>query len=154
MSSSLKCHSESVLQTLLVSQDEEERRFAVLKILDLRKGNPLGNTEVRARRTPEINKNATSLVNLIDWDVGSIHEPVLTCHMSRHELIDLLDHPMKVPYMPVHGQAIERVVKQVTKAAGEVFGEEKRDGFIRAAAAQRALVPKRNSKQDLINLAM
>ena len=60
---------------------------------------------------------------------------------------------MKVDYLPCHGQAIERVVKQVTKASAAVYGEERRDGFIRASAAQRKLVPMRSSKQDLKKMA-
>ena len=43
-------------------------------------------------------------------------------------------------------------MKEVTAAAESVFGEERRDGFIRGRAAHRKLVPVINSKQDLINL--
>ena len=46
---------------------------------------------------------------------------------------------MKVPDFPVHGQSIERCVKEVTKASAAVYGEERRDGFIRATLAHRKL---------------
>ena len=43
-------------------------------------------------------------------------------------------------------KGIERVVKQA------VYGEEQHGGFIRASAAQRELVPVRNSKQDFVQM--
>ena len=61
--------------------------------------------------------------------------------------------PMVVPYRPVHGQSMERAVKQVTRACESVFGAENRDGFIRAGVANRQLMPKNESKKDLVKMA-
>ena len=93
-------------------------------------------------------------MNMIQWDNSTLYEPLLTCTLSKHGLIELLDNPMVVPYFPYHGQCIERIVKQVTRAAAEVHGEEKRDGFIRTSAAQRKLVPVRNTIADLAKMAL
>ena len=87
------------------------------------------------------------LKDLISWDDS--HEPVGTCHMTRDELLRLKDSPMLVDKLYVHTQAIERAVKEVREASGEIFGFEKRDGFIRARADNRKLVPKLTSKKDL-----
>ena len=59
---------------------------------------------------------------------------------------------MEVPYMPIHGQSMERLVKQVTVACESVFGYEARDGFIRARAANRLMMPKNNTKKDLARM--
>ena len=59
---------------------------------------------------------------------------------------------MVVPNLPCHGQGVERVVKEVTRAAAAVYGESKRDDFVRATTAQRELVPLRSSKQDLVKM--
>ena len=152
-SSSWFAHSENILQTLVCSDSEEERQFGVKKILEIRADKEQGDMSVRPRRTPELNTSATSLTNLIYWDRERLHEPPLTCSLTKQELIKLLDHPMKVPYFPCHGQCVERVVKQVTKASAAVHGEERRDGFVRAAEAQRRLVPTRNTKKDLSKMA-
>ena len=53
---------------------------------------------------------------------------------------------MEVPYCPVNIPAIERAVKEVTEAA--VNGFERRDGWVRAQAENRELMPKLISKQD------
>ena len=153
MSSAWNSHSESILQTLVCSNVEEERRFGVLKILEVRGENESGDMSVGSRKTPNVNKDATTIMNMISWDKKEVYEPVMTCNLSKQELVNILDNPMKVDYLPCHGQAIERVVKQVTKAAAAVYGEERRDGFIRASAAQRNLVPMRSSKQDLKKMA-
>ena len=57
-------------------------------------------------------------------------ETVLTCNLTREEIIAFRDAPMKVPYYCLHTQGIERAVKEVTAASEAVYGFERRDGFI------------------------
>ena len=74
------CHSETILQALLCSQDEEDRRFAIKKIREIRErlGDPeIGDGGYRERITPKLNFEATTLIELIDWE-DVINEPVLT----------------------------------------------------------------------------
>ena len=54
-------HSESILQTLLASQDSKERDFAVKKILKIRGKQDVGKTQPRKRKLPELNEAATEL---------------------------------------------------------------------------------------------
>ena len=66
-------HSETILQSMLCSNDEEERRWAVDKILSIRGDEGLlGNTDVRYRITPMIDLEAKELKHLIDWDESKI----------------------------------------------------------------------------------
>ena len=60
-------HPENVILSLLASEVEEDRSFAIDKILQVRDedSSEFGNMNVRSRKTPEINFNATSLKNLI-----------------------------------------------------------------------------------------
>ena len=44
---------------------------------------------------------------------------------------------MEVPDIPVHGQSVERCVKEVTIASESVFGLDRRDGFVRARFEHR-----------------
>ena len=44
--------------------------------------------------------------------------------MSLQEISEMTENPMVVPDMLVHGQDMERMVKQVTRACESVFGEE------------------------------
>ena len=143
-------HSEPVLLACLASDDEEERRFAVKKVLELRGDNDSGDLSVRSFRVPEINWNVTSLRDLTFW--SDVHEPCLTCGMSRDEIRQCLDKKLVVPSYPCHGQSIERCVKQVTMAAKNVFGQEARDGFIRAGMKSRELLPVECNKKDFIKM--
>jgi hypothetical protein len=74
-------HPEAILQTMLCSEDEQERRFAVNKICSLRgpgdESTQIGNSCVRNRKTPTINFNSKKLADLIDWTSG-VTEPPLT----------------------------------------------------------------------------
>ena len=144
-------HSENVLLSLICSDDEQERRFAIKKILDLRGQSTKGNTSVRSFMVPKINWQANSLFNLINWD-GDIFEPVHTCHISKEELIQYLDTPFLKPDVPCHTQPCERAVKETTKAASKVYSWEKRDGIIRAKIKSRKMLPKVSVKRNFLGL--
>ena len=120
--------SEHVLQTLLCSTEEDDRRFAVNKILQLRKeknkyleepqlkkSKPTRKADIsniRARKNPEINMEATSLKNIISWE-NDVFEPILTAELTDEDLMHFYEEPMKVPVIGLHTQSIERCVKQV-----------------------------------------
>ena len=74
-------HSENVLLSLLVSEVQEDRMFAIDKILKLRKSNEFGSMSVRTYKNPELNFKATAISNLISWD--ECYEPVFTCNLSK-----------------------------------------------------------------------
>ena len=146
-------HSEAVLQTLLCSEDKEERKFAVDTIIKLRGEEKLGDLINRIRvHGDTFNPDATKLVELCSWD-SNVFEPVLTCSLTMDDLKLFLVKPMVVPYRPVHGQSMERAVKEVTRACATVYGEEARDRFIRAGVASRQVIPKNNTKKDLVRMA-
>ena len=148
--SSWFAHSEAILQTMLCSDDMRERKFAVDKIVKIRGRKPLGRTAPRARKLPKLNAQAKSLQTIISWDRA--HEPLHTCHLSKDELRAFITKPMEVPYISGHTQPIERAVKEVTAASAAVYGEERRDGWVRSRAESRATMPKLNSKKDLLVL--
>ena len=74
--------------------------------------------------------------------------------MAKEEIIKMKDQAMVVPYYCVHTQGIERAVKEVTQASEAVYGFERRDGWIRARANNRNLMPKLGTKKDLENLVL
>ena len=145
-------HSESVLQTMICSEDREEREFAVTKILQIRGRNKLGNIKPRPRKLPELNLDATQLQDIIDWDKAK--EPVMTCGLSKEDIKKFKETPMQVPYFCLHTQGIERAVKETTHASESVYGFERRDGYIRGRIESRILMPVFNSKKSLINIFM
>ena len=102
-------HSESVLQTMLCSKDKSERDFAVSTIMKIRGRNKLGNKKPRPRNLPELNIEATTLENMINWKGAK--EPILACDLTKAELEEIRNTPMVVPYYSLHTQGIERAVK-------------------------------------------
>lgn len=97
---------------------------------------------------------ATDLRDLIEWSNPEIplHESLLTCQYTKDELINIAQKKMTVPGFPVHGQSIERCVQAVTRSSSTVYGEDRRDGFIKATLMHRKLMSSNDSKQDLMGL--
>ena len=140
-SSAWWAHPEMLLQSLLCSEVEEDRCFAVDLILQERQQDR--EQLVRTRHKVHLNRAASSLRDLIHWDWEGkkfpISEPVLTRDLPEDALVDFKEKPMEVAKYPVHGQSVERAVKEVTKAAMAVFGAESRDGWVRARLAHRMM---------------
>ena len=59
---------------------------------------------------------------------------------------------MAVPDFPSHTISVERAVKRVSKAGKHVTSEDRRDGVILSQIEACRLLPKFESKQDLMNL--
>lgn len=147
--------SESVLQAMLCSEVEEERRDAVGKILKIRgdgdEKTQLGDSRVRPRKTPPINTEATTLAQLISWSV-EVYEPPLTCSMTTAEILALVSKPMMVPDWPSHTQSVERCVKMTTEAAAHVYSNDRRHQYIKGQMISRELMNRNRSKQDMLSL--
>ena len=133
---------------MLADGAERVRCEAVDSILDLRAQNNKGDTDVRTFRIPKINHDATHVTELINMDEEKVTEPILTTHLTKKELMKFREVPMSVARFPSHTQSVERCIKLVTTASASVCGHDARDGYIRAGAASRQLLPKWESKKD------
>ena len=91
-SSAWFAHSECILLTMLCSKKEEERRFAILKILSLRGEQERGDDSLRLRVLPMLNIHATTLKELIRWEGAT--EPIITSKLTKAELLEFMRSPM------------------------------------------------------------
>ena len=139
-------HSEHLLVSLLSSSDESDRRFAIDKIVSLRDGNEFGDRSVRPFSAPKLNWNAQSIRDIQDW--ADTTEPLVTTSIPTPELAKFIENPLKIPKYPSHTQSCERAVKEVSRASKNVFGAERRDGFIRATMKCREVLPVMEKKTD------
>jgi len=148
-------HSEAVIQTLICSDKEEERKAGIEKILEIRgigdDNVQMGNASVRPRTIPKINADAKSLIDLIDWCSG-ITEPPLSCSLTTAQIKQFVDTPMIVADWPSHTQSVERCIKMVTEASGHVYSQDRREGYIRSQILSRELMSRNRSKKDMHNL--
>lgn len=145
-------HSESLLLTLLASDCQADRKFAVDKVLEVRGGEQLGDLEPRPRRTPKINFEAQTIIDLIDWEKEEVHEPVFSCGLNKLKIENIVSNPLRTEYFPLHTQSTERAVKLVTEAASSVCGFEKRHGFILSRIESRKSVCSYDVKKNMVNM--
>ena len=144
-------HPEVLLLAMLADKDTVTRSKAVDRVLLLRGDSDHGDDQPRLYHVPLLKFTAKSYPDMIDWKAEDIYEPVLTVKMSREELLGLKKEPLALPRYPSNTQSVERLVKQTSRAASSVAGFEARDGFLRASATSRELLPKFESKKDFQN---
>ena len=76
--------SECIIQTLLCSNNEEEQKLRVQKVLEIReKGDDntqFGNNSVRCYKIPSINTDADNLMDLIEWKDSVYNQLLTTSH--------------------------------------------------------------------------
>ena len=138
----------------MCSEDDEDRKFAVEKILALRDGSDVGDSTPRQFEPPNLNLKAVGKTDLIDWKAGKITESVLTSHLAIDEIEAVRTDKLEIPHFPSHSQSVERMIREMTDACGSVAGTEARDGLIRARLASRASYSKADTKRDFTKMVV
>ena len=142
------CH-ENIALCLLSSEEKDERIMAVNKILELRKtatfkikianGKALSNFRTFNPSTDlRVNMSASSLYNLNSVPFHLMkYEPPATQPLSTSQIIEIYTTPLNLK-LPLSTVAVERAVKDTSRAALMSHDEEQRRGIIQATIASRA----------------
>ena len=139
-------HQENVILAMLADVDQKNRKLAIDRIKKIREIT-VYEEEIRYFRPPKINKSAKNLTDLLPPEEECRYEPPLTMHLSNANLQNIINEPLSVD-IPCHSQGVERCVRMVTEASGEVYGKEARDGYIRAVLKSRDFMPSFETKRD------
>ena len=97
---------------------------------------------LRSSGTPPLSKTSLTGVLMSMSPTSLVTSPRMRLSIKK----------LVVDKYPCHGQSIDRIVKQVTIAAKNVFGQEARDGYIRASVRSRKILTINNTKKDLIGI--
>ena len=127
---------------MLTDTDEKVREIAVDKIKATRGDSEFGDSYNRKFIIPKLDFQAINYTEMIDWAAETVHEPTLTTSLSSVELSNIKSSPLTLHKYPAHTQSVERLVKQTTRAADTVAGYSARDGFLRASAKSRVMMPR------------
>ena len=114
---------------MLTDEKPAMRELAMRRILKARK-QPSTN-KVRSFSVPVLNFEATSYLEMIDWQTIPVTEPPVTREIDDNTLLRLIredDTPvLEFARYPCHTQAVERHIKLVTEASASVCGPESRE---------------------------
>ncbi|XP_050513185.1 uncharacterized protein LOC126888821 [Diabrotica virgifera virgifera] len=141
-------HPEHILLGMLFDSRKHIRALAGKWIEKARQ------TETRAHRVfkpPQVNFEAEDYIDLIDWQSTTVTEPPLIADFSKDEIEMIVNSgssDRKEFKIPLHTQAVERVVKEVTAASKHVCGVQEREGFIRSRLLDRKYLPKFETKRQ------
>ena len=110
------CHPEAVLLAMACDTDPQVRQEAVRRIMQAR-ADAAGEEGVRPYTQPRVNFAAQRIQDIVMWDSIRVTEPPLLSHLTDEEVQGLRVQPHSVPAYPVHTQAVERYIRQVTRAS-------------------------------------
>lgn len=139
-------HPEHILLGMLFDPRPHIRVLASKRIEKARQ------TQLRVDRVfkpPLVNFDADDYIDLIDWNSTTVTEPPLTSKLSKEEIESIVQSGSsdRLEFtIPLHTQAVERIVKEVTSASKHVCGAHERDGFIRSRLLDRKYLPKFETK--------
>ena len=165
-------HPENVLLCMLGDDDDDVRRIAVNKILNIRgrlpgfqidddfEGGSVEEDEQPAESTknqsvgrrfcvPKINLEANVYYRMVNLNSQDVTKPPVTKRMSVESIEQFRTKPLRLDH-PCHNQSVERHVKLVSEASQTVAGFEKRDGLIRMKIKSRKLMKVFNTKKDFV----
>ncbi|GBP67308.1 hypothetical protein EVAR_97926_1 [Eumeta japonica] len=112
-------HPENLLLAMLTDGEKHIRELAARRILKARSSPTTGKLP-RTFEVPELNFDAKSYIDLINWQETNFDPPILK-NQTNDELIQIIekkgDETMLFLRLPCHTQAVERSVKIVTEAA-------------------------------------
>ena len=130
-------HSENILLAALADPDIEVRKDAVNKIIVARTINQAGVRKF-CKSNIMINREAETYYNMIDWDVSVITPPPLVNSVTNEELLAKIEiGPLEFIGIQCHSQAVERVVKEVSRVSTKVVGHKARHGMIASSEESR-----------------
>ena len=69
---------------------------------------------IRSLQVKELDWEAFSWIDIIDWKKASVQEPYIIKCLTMEDLDSALREPYSFPPFPVHTQSVERAVKLVT----------------------------------------
>lgn len=112
-------------------------------------------SKVRLFKLPNINFNASSYIDLIDWQQNMTEPPILKTISDGN--IQLFveqkgEGDICLLRLPCHTQAVERAVKTVTEASSTLCYKSDKEGFIKAQIESRRVMPKFDSKKDFVTI--
>ena len=124
------------------------RKLGLRRILKFRRTAIFGI--IRQFTGPELNFNAKSYEDLIDWQTCKLSEPPILAGITDPELQELIKSvpEMDLVRFPCHTQAVERIVKLITKASSADAGTEARDGFVMVKLKSRSEMPNFNTEKE------
>lgn len=141
-------HPEHILLGMLFDSREHVRVLASQRI---EKARLIETSANRVFKPPQINFEAEDYIDLIDWQSTTLTIPPLIADFTKEEIdliVQLGSSERKEFQIPLHTQAVERIVKEVTTASKHVCGAQERNGFIRSRLMDRKCLPKFETKRQ------
>ena len=144
--------SENILLAALTDIDADIRRDAAKKTVTARiEMRSKQNIRKFSKGNIMLDFAASSYYRMIDWDKSVVTPPPLLESLSSTELVEMAElGPLSVAQVPCHSQAVERAIKEVTRASTKVFGHVARHGMIVSAEKSRRKHKKLEAKKDFL----
>ena len=143
-------HPECILLAMLTDKNPSWRKLAQARILKAR-SNPK-NSVRRVYSIPEINFEADSYVDMINWNIGYNEPPVLV-NIDKDEITKMVETgevPENIRSLPCHNQKVERTIKLVSETSKKAMDKDEKEGIVHSVLVSRSELPRFESKQEFV----
>jgi len=141
-------HPENIILAGLTDDDDCNRKFVCVKLIEARKNVQPNAIRVFDKSIIKLNFSALSYVDMIDWTAAVVTPPPLLANISNEDIEQLQVDSFKG--IPCHSQAVERCIKDVSATSLKVFGHKSRHGMIMQCIRSRNDLYKIDSKSDFL----
>ena len=145
-------HAEALIVAMVYDEEKATRILGYRRLLKARNTEITRRSGVRHFTLPDVNFEAKTYIEMIDWQAAQLTDPPLLKHITNDELKNLIQsgdvHQSNVPQIPCHSQNVERIIKLVTESCSKVCGPSNRDGWIRSALLSRSTMPTFDTKKQ------
>ena len=150
-------HSESILLSMIVDDDIHVRKLALKRI---EKARDSENPKLRTFIVPDLNFDAESYGDLIDWKEEYIDEtgyftsytdPPVLSDLTEEQLLHVVESgklPDIIYDLPSHNQRVERMIKLVSETSLRAADHVEREGIVHTVIASRKEMPQASTKTD------
>ena len=120
-------HSENILLEGLSAPDQKNRGDAISKTLQAKRTGLLQHEFILPDK---IDWDAANYLEVIEWLPEKISVPPILQFWSEEQIKEGFEGPLQIPEYPCHNQSVERGVRLVSEASGQVYGYKERQGYI------------------------
>ena len=129
---------------MALSTNLKHNELAWKRMLRSREQN-VSDWRIKQLRVPQLNIDASSYMDLIDWTDTIVSQPPFTASVASNDIRKMIKlntfSGTKIPDLPCHIRSVERHIKLASEASSLVCDHARKEGLIQNKLESRVAMP-------------